>query len=720
MKEIIIRLGAGTLRDGFRTVNVELKAGTTQWEDRSNLPPNPELNQLLNQWQLLYPAAIRLLSRDDAQASVNLSTKEGTFNDDTVANVSSQDMVELNYNLQESINNWLNFGDFGRIGRRLREDLHLTDRILVIIVSEQLKVWQLPWHFWDLFSAYPQATEAFSKPRFTNVKHIKPQCHGRVNILALSGRDPQANIDLNFLKTLPQCNPRIEKEATSALEIAQVLTKFKPAIFTFYGHGDTIQYESFQEGVIYLDNDTPLEISILKRELQKAIDLGLKIAIFNCCNGLGLAEQLADLNIPYIIVMREVIPNQTAQVFLENLLEIYSKGESFPAAFNHARQQLQLAPGGFAQFANWLPILFHNPLSDSVTWQDLSATAFSRIIPAPIVAACTYWSQPKRRIWTTVGLGLLVASLALILQSQPQIFALENQIVDRIQLAQIEKTPLSPSQVTIVNYDLLRVSDNLFDDNALQQSIKQIETIAKPIVWAIDLNLEADSAIFTDRIIRGCADLDWHKSSSEDRLQLDRCDLGLIKTLQKFGLNSLSQQNPRLNINLLTGANRKIARVNLSELIEGTKSEAQIKQLFEGKFAIVGAFDSDNPEIKSADEAEKANRSNSAVRQSIAIDEIIRANDKQNSLRMFVIRSIGEQFLWVFAWSILIGILLWYRQWKLFIIAAIVSEITIASILFIFGQGLPIIVTPIAMLLVGAILQAIRSISCQNINRQLV
>ena len=137
----------------------------------------------------------------------------------------------------------------------------------------------------------------------------------------------------------------------------------------FNGHGDTIQYRAFQDGVIYLDNDTPLEISRLKIEIQIAVDRGLQIAIFNCCNGLGLAEQLSDLNIPYIIVMREIVPNQCAQNFLRQLLDLYSQGDSFPAAFKQARQSLRLSPGGFAQFADWLPILFHNPLSHHVTWR---------------------------------------------------------------------------------------------------------------------------------------------------------------------------------------------------------------------------------------------------------------------------------------------------------------------------------------------------------------
>jgi hypothetical protein len=377
VKEIIIRLGAGTIQDGFHNVTVELKSGNiTQWEDRSKLLPNPELQQLLHQWQVIYPSAVQTLSPGLNQSPV--------FDTDTITNVSSQDLVELNYNFRTKLNDWLNLGDFRKIDRRLRTDLNVLDRILVIIVSEQSQVWRLPWHFWDLFEDYRAAVEVFCKPRFTDVRQIKSQPNGKVDILTLSGRDPQLNLNTDFLKTLSKADPQV-LETNSATEFAEKLNQSTAwDILIFNGHGNTIDYQFGQEGVIYFDNDHPIEISRLKTTIQIAVERGLQIAIFNCCNGLGLAEQLSDLNIPYIIVMREIVPNQCAQDFLRQLLTQYSRGDSFPAAFKQARKSLKLSVGGFAQFADWLPILFHNPLSDQVTWRDLSVTAFRSLVPTGV------------------------------------------------------------------------------------------------------------------------------------------------------------------------------------------------------------------------------------------------------------------------------------------------------------------------------------------------
>jgi hypothetical protein len=698
---IIIRLGKGTIEDGFSHVNIKLNIRVNEWEDSSNLPPNPELKQLLNEWQLLYPAAIHLLS-----SGGNLSSQVAgaVFDENTITNVSSQDMVELNHNFRVVINDWLNFGDFGRIGRRLRKDLNISDRFSVIIISEQLKIWQLPWHFWDLFNDYPHAVEVFAKPRFASVRYIKPQCHGRVNILALSGRDPESNLDLSFLKTLPQSKPTFEDQAKSASDIAKKLKQVKPSVWVFYGHGDTIEHQSFQDGIIYLDHNTPLEISRLRLEIQAAIERGLQIVIFNCCNGLGLAEQIVDLNIPYIIVMREIIPNITAQDFLENLLEQYSQGQSFPAAFQFARQQLRLGTGGFAQFADWLPILFHNPLSNSVSWQDLSATAFSRIIPPQIVITCRALSDPKCRLWTSIGVSLFGSLLAIAIQPHPQIVVWENAIVDRVQSTQVKNSTLEPSKIVIINYDDRdytnpgkdksgHLSENIVnDDSSLRDLILVVEKQTKPTSWILDLEIDRNPTIFgSPRIAPGCADEHPLRSNLNYTITSTSCDRSPLVnfTLEEHKLSSLVPPEFRLNFNLLNG----IDRVNMQEV--SSWSSDKIKAEFAGKTILVGFFE-DNPTSKVA-------------RDAIALDQIIRANDRQHPLPFLVYRSIGQQFVWVFLWSILAGVALWKKQWKLLLPIVVLSQLALAGWLLIMGQGLPLVTTSIAIVTVGSLIGFLRT-----------
>jgi hypothetical protein len=688
LKEIIIRLGTGTIQDGFKNVTVELKYDRiTQWEDRSNLRPNPELQELLHQWQVLYPTAIQTLSHGLNQSPI--------FDTDTVTNVSTQDLTTLNYHFKTGINNWLSFGDFARIDRRLRTDLNVLDRILTIVVSEQLQIWQLPWHFWDLFDDYRDAVEVFSKPQVNDVRSVEPQHNGKVNILALSGRDPRLNLNTDFLKNLPQAYAQ-PLETNSATEIAEQLNQSDRSwdIFIFNGHGNTTTYNSCLDGVIYLDNQTQIEISRLKIEIKIAVDRGLQIAIFNCCNGLGLAEQLSDLHIPYIIVMREIIPNQCAQDFLKQLLTQYSRGSSFPAAFRQARESLRLSAGGFAQFADWLPILFHNPLSNYVTWRDLSTTVFSSLIPSQAIVACRYLSQANHRMLTIMGLSLCSSILALHFQSDPQVNGWENLLVDRLQSERVAAFALAPSQVTVVNYDdAISLSGIVADDGEIRKSIELVEAKAQPIAWVIGLSISNNTNLFDGHIFQGCP----NKSTnilSNNRLRLGRCDRQLMnEVLKKHGFSELVLQGFRLNTNVLFGRNHPIDRVNLSQIFNQSKSNAELKKLFDRKIIVVGDFES-----KDLNAAQKA---------AIAIDQIVRAKDPHQFLPLLVYRSISEQFLWIFSWSVLVGSIWSSRRWKLSFVAMIGGQVVIICILLFIGQGLPIVLTSISMISVGSVMRAI-------------
>ncbi len=688
MNEIIIRLGIGTISTGFNNVNVELKSnGITKWENRSSLPPNPELEQLLNQWQLLYPAVL---------AMSNGITRSPVFEDNGITNISIQDLIELNDNFRESLNDWLNRGRLGDIVSQLRTELNTRDRILVIIICEQLNIWQLPWHFWNLIEDYPHAVEAFCKPRFGNVTQIKSRHTGKVDILALFGRDPELDLNPDFLKTLVQADVE-SLEATSAYEVAAALNRPKPwKIFIFNGHGNTVEYSSssdfdLREGFIYLDNDTPLEISALKREVRSAVERGLQIAIFNCCRGLGLLEQLSDLNIPYIIVMREIIPSDVAQQFLTDLLTQYSQGDTFPEAFKYARQRLALSGGEFARFADWLPILFHNPLSNSVTWQDLSTPTPHTSIPAPIVAACRNLSQLKYQIWTTVGIGLLVSLLVLQLQSMPSIAALEHRLIDRTQTTILRIFP-QPSKVTIVNYDFLSVLGIVGDDRKLLEIVKTVEQVTKPIAWGLDLRIENNRQILdSPNINEGCIEKSPPKDSSNYSPNESQCDRGslVITLLKKFNISPSAEQTFRLNFQRL----EQIDRVDATKISSLPTSE--IDRLFKDKMILVGLFDS-------------TNNTNSVARQAIAIDQIIRTTRHQYPLPILVNRSIGIQFLWLFIWSIVTGVAAWNQRWQLLLAAIAIGQIIVTGCLLIVGQGMPIVVLSIAIIIIGITIRMIK------------
>ena len=149
----------------------------------------------------------------------------------------------------------------------------------------------------------------------------------------------------------------------------------EPCDILFYsGHSESDIHGSV--GLLEINSKEKLSLEDIRNTFQEAINKGLQVAIFNSCDGLGLAKQLADLHLPYIIVWRELVPNDIAQTFLEYFLNSYAEGKSLFTSVQDARNQLieltvnenkeKLVPG-----LNWLPIICKNTSKAPPTWKDL-------------------------------------------------------------------------------------------------------------------------------------------------------------------------------------------------------------------------------------------------------------------------------------------------------------------------------------------------------------
>jgi energy-coupling factor transporter ATP-binding protein EcfA2 len=115
-----------------------------------------------------------------------------------------------------------------------------------------------------------------------------------------------------------------------------------------------------------------LTISELQEGLKKAKSRGLQLAIFNSCDGMGLALKLQELRIPQVIVMREPVPDEVAHKFLRYFLEEYVQGQqSLYLAERSARLRLEEGQQAIFLGASWLPVIFQLPAAAPPTWQDL-------------------------------------------------------------------------------------------------------------------------------------------------------------------------------------------------------------------------------------------------------------------------------------------------------------------------------------------------------------
>ncbi|HEY9600685.1 MAG TPA: CHASE2 domain-containing protein, partial [Allocoleopsis sp.] len=227
---------------------------------------------------------------------------------------------------------------------------------------------RLPWHLWDLCDRYLKAETALSVPVYERVEQLVLP-HTQVRILAILGNSTGINTqaDRLLLEQLPdaQVSFLVEPERQ---QLTEELWQQEWDILFFAGHSSS--QSDGETGRIYINQTDSLTIEQLKYALRKAVKRGLKIAIFNSCDGLGLARNLADLQIPQVVVMREPVPDRVSQEFLKYFLQTFSCGEPFYLAIREARERLQGLEDRFP-CATWLPVIFQNPAVVPPTWQGL-------------------------------------------------------------------------------------------------------------------------------------------------------------------------------------------------------------------------------------------------------------------------------------------------------------------------------------------------------------
>lgn len=365
-KLVVLKFGAGSFEQGFSvTLQIGEEHARPTIETIGALPPDPTIPQSYHAWQAIY-------------RSLKLPSRPIGFPKPATAIPTLEDCHQAAQQLRDRFNTWLQADSFRPIREKWLEKLSPADEVRLLIQTQDYRLQKLPWHLWELVERYPNAEVALSTPTYEQV--TRPSMPApRVRILAILGSsegiDTQA--DCALLKQLPDAEVKLLIEP-ACKDLTDHLWQQPWDILFFAGH--SASQETGETGRIYLNPTESLTISQLKYALRKAVERGLKLAIFNSCDGLGLAREFADLHIPQLIVMREPVPDVVAQTFLKYFLEAFARGESLYLSVREARERLQ---GLEVQFpcATWLPVICQNPAEDSPTWQGWLGQPRSTVLP---------------------------------------------------------------------------------------------------------------------------------------------------------------------------------------------------------------------------------------------------------------------------------------------------------------------------------------------------
>ncbi len=361
-KLVLLRLD-GDLASG---VQVGLEVGEDgkqpELESSGRLPPQPRLLEYFTYWRHCYR---------QLPMPTRLRPKQVSYRDSVWSCIQAC-QTAADY-LQRAMSNWLAAREFRSIKEDLLCELKRNDIVRVLIHTRDPLLAQLPWHLWDFFERYPNTELALSSPAAQRTRPVLAALpSGRVRILAILGNSAGINVatDRALLEQLPQAAVRFLVEP-SRQDICDRLFEQTWDILFFAGHSESMEGSAAGDrGRIFINQTDSLAIADLRASLDKAVQRGLKLAILNSCNGLGLAQDLRPLHIPQLIVMREPVPDRVAQEFLKYFLSAFSRGTSLYLSVREARQRLAELERDFP-CASWLPVIFQNRAEMPPSWAGL-------------------------------------------------------------------------------------------------------------------------------------------------------------------------------------------------------------------------------------------------------------------------------------------------------------------------------------------------------------
>ena len=372
-KQVILTIIEGNFEHGF-PLTLEIKKDEYPFQvifsNVGKLPSavNPNIQKYLQQWQSDYTKWVK--SMKSSTKNNPRIKKDGTggtkFNDESAKNLA----LKFNQWLESLEELWQE-----KILNPLRVNLNEDDEIRLIIRTDNPDLRRLPWSAWKLFEKEYKNAEISLAASTVKVPKIKLNSsdNSLVKILAVFGNSEgiDTNFDQEVLTKLKGRNAHITflEQPTKIRLLNYLRQETGWDIFFFAGHSSTLA--NGEIGKLEINENESLSIDDLKNAMKEAIAQGLQLAIFNSCDGLGLANQLAKLYLPQSIVMREIVPDAVAQQFLEDFLTDFSNNKSLYMSVRNARGKLEDAKNQEFPGISWLPIICQNTTVQPPTWESL-------------------------------------------------------------------------------------------------------------------------------------------------------------------------------------------------------------------------------------------------------------------------------------------------------------------------------------------------------------
>lgn len=390
---------SGDFEQGFQVaLNVYNNNEKVHQDARNLVPPAPELANLYANWARSYDKLGHLNRRGFAPVDGQVTN-----------HAELGQCIAAAQELREYITQWLSHDKFELLSQKIQANSYVKrDRSVPIAFSfftrtpeANALLRKLPWHLWQLFTdlGTEVALSTGPEPRRNNSEK-------KVRILAVfggeqeiddtqslpEGDEPKNPPGLNLTADMQALEEIVEPLGATVRFLIQPTTnelqeclrdKAGWDIFFFSGHSTTESDDSKTEsgeGRLQINEEHSIPMSALKNEFNFALEKGLKLAIFNSCKGLGIANFFAgwsgkknfpNMARPIVVVMKEAVPDFVARRFFRAFLEQFTEGQPIYHAVRKAREQLTILDKNETPYpcADWIPIVCLGPSQPELYWR---------------------------------------------------------------------------------------------------------------------------------------------------------------------------------------------------------------------------------------------------------------------------------------------------------------------------------------------------------------
>lgn len=465
-----------------------------------------KLTELHQNWQQIYRRRYQLHTRARVSSKSGSGTPIRYDWDQELRFAETALLTEFDY--------WLGQAELLEIRETIQQSMDSTLRTLVrkgkeaphyvevLLECSPISLARLPWETWKL-APKNVALGDFRIVR-TVTTGVMPAPAARIHrsrarILVILGDAPDLNSD-HDRQALRSLLPLVELEFIHCRldppgDLQHRSTALKHRIATaiadvrgwdglvFAGHSDESPGTG---GKLELAPDVSLAIWEIDAPLAIAIQRGLRLAIFNSCSGLQIAEALIRQGLSQVLVMREPIQDQVAQTFLKQLCQQLARCHDVSTALQTVYQYF-LAEQISYPSAYLVPSLFCHP--------DPQAAVF-QIEPSRLKRFWHQW-QPTRREAIVFGilsfLSLTTPVRDLLLDTRYWVQAAYRQPTHQRILPQIPPvTVVAIDQASIERNNIDSYKINPIDRSYLAKLIGRLQQLNAKVI-GIDYLLDGST-----------------------------------------------------------------------------------------------------------------------------------------------------------------------------------------------------------------------------------